>query len=319
MLDRKKNVVYTVIISMVMVVILFMSGLSLYSLKKTLFLTGINTTEKSKNYLKANGVNVEEVISNINKKSMKFVVKSKHNYNIPVEYILSNGTYDNMTMVLVHGHGMDKVSMYPIADTLVKNKINVVLYDQRLHGENTAKYITFGYYEKDDLEDVINFVKTNMSRKNKIGALGQSMGASTLGIYTGTEHAKNNLDFAILDCPYNNMKSIVYRTGKRQGFSGKALDPLIFLGDIGARIFFGFSYNDVDVVKSISNSAIPTLLYNVKNDETCPYYMADEVYDGIKHNNKEKIQFESCGHINGFYKNNDIYMESLLKFVSKYK
>ena len=293
-------------------------ALATYALKKTL-LRDINTYEESKLYMKYNGVKVEEMISKITNKSIKYNIKSRHNHTIPIEYILKDNNYDNTTIILVHGHGLDKTALYPIADTISENGMNVVLFDLRLHGKNTAKFVTYGYLEKDDLEDVVNFVKTKMTKENSIGILGQSMGAATTGMYSGTEHAMKNVKFVVLDCPYTSMEDIVDVTGVREGYKLGLIRFLRRLGSIENKILFGFYFSDVDVCKAISTSEIPTLIYCVGNDKTCPYYMADKVFESIKHEKKEKILFDLGGHINGFYKNNDIYIESLLRFIEKYK
>ena len=306
-------------LSILMVVVIVLCGLAIYALKKTLLINNVETFRESKKYLKNNGVKVEEIISKINKNSIKFNIKSKHGHNIPIEYILSNNNYDNTTIVLVHGHGMEKTSLYPIADNVLKHGLNAVLLDLRLHGGNTAKYVTFGYFEKDDVQDVIDFIKTKMKKENSIGVLGQSMGAATVGMYSGTEHAGKNIKFAILDCPYNNMNEIIDTTGIRQGFKPSHVKILRRIGSIANKMIFGFSYKDVDVCKAVSNTTVPTLIYCVENDVVCPYHMANEIFDSIKHNNKEKIKFKYGGHINGFYKNSEIYMKSLMSFISKYK
>ena len=293
------------------------SCFAMYMLKITLLMDNEKTYKNSERFLKDNGINVQAMLDKFERNSNKITIKSRHGHNIPARYILSNNNYDNTTMVLVHGHDMNLISTYPIADVLLNNGINVVLYDQRSHGENTAKEVTFGYYEKDDLEDVIDYIETKMTKKNSIGILGQSMGAATVGFYSGTEHANHHVAFAVLDCPYNNMKEIIKNTAIRRGYSEKALPLLILLGSIANKIYLNFSYADMDVAKSVQNSNIPMLVYSTKDDKTCPYYMADEVFDSIKHNNKGKIQFEQCGHIKGFYKNNDIYVSELLKFIEK--
>jgi esterase/lipase len=80
-----------------------------------------------------------------------------------------------------------------------------------------------------------------------------------------------------------------------------------------------FSYKDVDIVKAVGNSEVPTLVYEARYDKTCPYYMADEVFEGIKHRKKEKIMFDNSEHILGFYRERDKYIKKLLEFVSKYR
>ena len=101
-------------------------------------------------------------------------------------------------------HESNHKAMYPIADIFLDNGWNVVLYDQRAHGDNTAQSVTFGLYECTDLEEVVDFVNEK-SQNTLVGALGQSMGGATVAYYSGTNHASNNLDFAIIDSAYSAM------------------------------------------------------------------------------------------------------------------
>ncbi|MBP5426708.1 MAG: alpha/beta hydrolase [Clostridiales bacterium] len=316
-MSRIKKSVLTIVCVLLLVVLVFFGG-SVYALRKVLLVDTEKTKSNGESFLKKNGISTEQILRGLREKKKKVFLKSRYGHVIPVEYMISDKGYDNLTVVLVHGHSMSLESMYPIAKTLLDNNINVVLYDQRSHGENTAGVVTFGYYEKDDLMDVIDYVKKKMKKKNAIGLLGQSMGAATVGFYSGTDHAKKNVDFVILDCPYNNMRSIIRNTAIRQGYKKLGIDLLIKISSIANEKYLKFSFDDVDIAKAIENSDIPTLIYEAKFDRTCPYYMADEVFDGIKHNNKEKVMLEKSEHIKGFYIEREKYVDTLLSFINKY-
>lgn len=315
----KINVKISIIVCVVCLLMIITLGVSVYALRQVEIIDSRRTLANTKKFLKDNVGEFEKILNRIDTKKKRIVLKSRYGHDIPVEYITNDNNYDKLTMVLIHGHGMTLESMYPIAEFLLDNDINVVLYDQRGHGENTAKTVTFGYYEKDDLIDVVDYVKSNMSKKNSIGVLGQSMGAATAGFYSGTEHAKDNIDFMILDCPYNNMESIVKTTAIRRGYSKIGLNLILKLGSIANKVHMKFSYSDMNVAQAVGSSSVPTLVYESRYDKTCPYYMAEEVFEGIKHKKKGKIMFNESEHIRGFYKEKDKYIRTLLDFVNKYR
>lgn len=92
-----------------------------------------------------------------NDKLEAYTLTSEAGYTIPVYYICPNGAYDNKTMILVHWHEANHIAMYPIAEILLERGWNVVLYDQRAHGKNTAPTVTFDYIESVDLKQVVDF------------------------------------------------------------------------------------------------------------------------------------------------------------------
>ena len=310
----KKRIKIVCIIVLVMLILLFL--ISIYFFRMTMFMDRSKTNGCSRKFLKDNGINnIDNIFSN---KAVKKCLKSKYGHDIPIEHVKVNESFDNTTVILVHGHEMDLVSMYPIADVFLKNGIDVVLYDQRAHGGNTAGHVTFGCYEKDDLEQVVDYVYNGMKDKKPIGLLGQSMGASTCGLYLGQDHANKHIKFAVLDCPYNNMWSILEFLAKKRGYSDFVIKFLLKDLNIFNRIYSGFWYKDVDVCESIKHTNVPVLIYQMEQDNTCPAYMAKEVFDSIKHDNKEIINFKEGGHIRGFYKKNDVYVSELFEFIDKY-
>ena len=103
------------------------------------------------------------------------ITSSYENHAIPADYIYaaqSNSSKNYPTVILVHGMGDNRYSNYPIAEFFLEKGYNIVTYDQRSTNENTAQYTTFGYREKYDLIDYVNYVEQQRrSRKLAYGAL----------------------------------------------------------------------------------------------------------------------------------------------------
>ena len=244
------------------------------------------------------------------------IKSSKHNHNIPIKYF-KNESYIKPTIILVHWHETDHTVMLPLAEMFIKQGYNVVLYDQRAHGNNTAKIVTFGYYEQDDLQDVINFVKSK-AKNVPIGVLGQSMGASTLGFYIGTDHAKNSIDFAIIESPFSNMyQELEYNIHFKLGFK-LPVSLALNVGSMFNKIINGFTFKEVSITKHIKNTSIPTLIMHSKDDTVCPYSMGKEVYEAMSFNNNEMVTFNNTKHVTAFFTNRGLYEKKVINFINKY-
>lgn len=245
------------------------------------------------------------------------VILGADKHKIPIYYYKPQNNYDNKTIVLVHWHESNHKAMYPIAERFLEQKYNVVLYDAPAHGGNTAKKVSFGYYEKDDLESVITYIESKMSKDNIIGALGQSMGGTTVAYYSGSQHAAKHLDFAIIDSAFTSMDAeIAWQIDEASSLLPTGL--LINLGNIFNKFIYNYSYTDVNAVNSIKMSKIPTLIIHSKADQKCPFVMGEELFEVIPHENKKLIIFEKPLHLGAFWDENEKYESGINEFISNY-
>lgn len=81
------------------------------------------------------------------------------------------------TVVLVHGHGSSKNTMLPWAEVLHPD-YNLVLFDQRNHGQSFGTETTVGVRERMDLEAVVEWLRATHAPA-QVAVLGNSMGGAT--------------------------------------------------------------------------------------------------------------------------------------------
>lgn len=81
------------------------------------------------------------------------------------------------TVVVVHGHGTNKNTMLPVAAVLHPD-YNLVLFDQRNHGQSFGTETTVGVTERLDLEAVVAWLQAAHG-PSWIAVYGNSMGAIT--------------------------------------------------------------------------------------------------------------------------------------------
>lgn len=101
---------------------------------------------------------------------------------------------NGFTIILVHGLGGSRYSNYPFAEMFLQKGYNVLTYDQRSSNENTAQYTTFGYWEKYDLIDYVDYVYTYASEQ-EIGIWATSFGGATAGLAMGEQGIEKKLIF----------------------------------------------------------------------------------------------------------------------------
>ena len=218
------------------------------------------------------------------------IVSTFDGHVIPADYIYAlgkDGNKDNPTVIMVHGLGGNRYTNYPLAEMFLQKGYNVLTYDQRSSNENTAQYTTFGYWEKYDLIDYIDYVHS-YAPEQVIGVWGTSFGGATVGLAMGEKDVERKVDFLILDCPVSDMKWMVEEEMREMDI-GLPISYMTFCGNVINKIKLGFGYDDANVCNEISDIEIPVLIINSKADTVTPQFMGQEIYDSIQNEDIKMI------------------------------
>lgn len=81
---------------------------------------------------------------------------------------------------------------------LLKNDINLFVFDFAGCGKSEGEYISLGYHEKDDVKIIVDFVE-KLPGVGKIGLWGRSMGAATTMLYA---HTDPRISCVVMDSPF---------------------------------------------------------------------------------------------------------------------
>mgnify|MGYP003782071869 FL=1 len=239
---------------------------------------------------------------------------------IPADYIYaidSQNSKNNKTVIMAHGLGGNRYSNYPIAELFLEQGYNVITYDQRSSNENTAKYTTFGYFEKYDLIDCVKYVE-EQAPGQKIGLWGASFGGATAGQAVGYHDVGERVDFLILDSPVSSMYWMLNEEMKSIDISIPA-SYMTWCGSIINKLKLGFTYKDADVPTALKDVNIPVLIINSKMDLLTPYFMGKNIYDAVPGSNKEIWTVEDSKHYEIWLDYNQEYRDRVASFLSRYE
>lgn len=240
---------------------------------------------------------------------------------IPADYIYAlgeEGNKDNSTVILVHGLGGNRYSNYPLAEMFLQKGYNVLTYDQRSSNENTAQYTTFGYWEKYDLMDYIDYVYA-YAPEQEIGIWATSFGGATAGLAIGEQDIERKVDFLILDCPVSDMKWMVEEEMRKMDI-GLPISYMTFCGNIINKIKLGFGYEDANVCDAIIDISIPVLVINSEADTLTPQFMGQDIYDAIYNDaNKMIWTVDDSEHTEIWLDYNQKYREKVEELLNSLK
>lgn len=315
---KKKILIPAIILAFLLVAFLSMSwfiGEQVFT-SSTQLVTNEETKGVSDGFWKKYGIDYDKFQLTYKIEQLS-VSSSLGDHEIPGDYIYAKNvsSKDNNTVILVHGLGGNRYSNYPPAKYFLEKGYNVITYDQRSSGENTAKYTTFGYLESNDVIDLVKYAAEHSSGK-EIGLWGTSFGGATVGLSLNDTNIQEHVNFAILDCPVSSMEFMIKAQMKEMDIA-LPVEYMTWCGSIVNKIKLGFTYGEADVPKAVADTKVPVLIINSQADQMTPYFMGKDIYDAIKADTKEILTVVDSDHTEIWLDHNRLYKKTADAFISK--
>ena len=315
---KKAKIILSVILGLIIVLFVGMSnaiGQQVFS-ASTQLVTNEETRGVSDEFWEKYDLDYESFSSNYKIEELE-IASSFDEHIIPADYIYATefqNSKNHQTVILVHGLGDNRYHNYPMAEYFLENGYNVITYDQRSTNENEAEYTTFGYWEKYDLIDWVNYVE-QQAPGQKVGVWGASFGGATAGLALGYEDTDKKIDFLILDSPVSSMKWMVEEE-MRDLEIGIPVSYMTLCGNIVNKLKLGFSYQDADVANAMKDVTTPVLIINSKSDTVTPYLMGVDIYEGLPENNREIWTVDDSEHCEIWLDYNQEYKDRVNSFLT---
>lgn len=190
---------------------------------------------------------------------------------------------------------------------------NILLIDQRCHGNSEGHTITFGILER---RDVLGWIRWANDRFGQIPILlsGVSMGAATVLMASGMD-LPENVKAVVADCPYDAPSNIIKKVlGQDMGMSVKLVYPLIRFGGM---VYGKFNLDADSPVAAVQKAKVPILLIHGDDDRFVPYEMSCNIHAAAP----ETIAFHTipgAGHALNYACAPEAYCEILREFTQTY-
>lgn len=215
--------------------------------------------------------------------------------------------------ILMHGY-----RSMPIRDfcgglqLALKSGHNVLLVDQRAHGESEGKCLTFGILERKDCLCWINYVKEHFREDTPIILVGISMGASTVLMATDLG-LPSNVKGIIADSSYNSPRDIICKVSKDRKYPVKTTYPII---KAAAKIWGRFNLEESSAEKALKTCTIPVLLIHGEEDHFVPCEMSRKNYEACA-SRKTLLTIPGAGHGLGYMVDYDAYTNAVETFLQE--
>ncbi|MBQ4071567.1 MAG: alpha/beta fold hydrolase [Clostridia bacterium] len=177
--------------------------------------------------------------------------------------------------ILFHGFRSSwQRDMSAIVPIVTARGHNVLLVDQRAHGESEGRVISYGINESGDAARWVDYVIRRFGEDVRIVLVGISMGAATV-ICAAGRGLPDNVKAVVADSPFSSATDIICKVGSRG--NKRAVPVISFFARLGARLFGGFSATRVSAKGVARNIKVPFLLIHGTADALVPYEMAVEI------------------------------------------
>lgn len=164
-------------------------------------------------------------------------------------------------VMLLHGYSDAKVGAIAWAPTWHSLGWNVLAIDLRAHGESEGVYSTAGFFEREDLDAVIDALRdAKPQAASSIALFGVSLGGA---VALAVAARRDDLCAVVVESVYSDYLSAVTRHGKRLGM------PLEWTHPIAYRLAQRISsarFDDIRPVDLVGHVKAPLMLIHSRTD-----------------------------------------------------
>ena len=156
---------------------------------------------------------------------------------------------------------------------------NLLIVDQRAHGDSEGHTLTFGIKEKYDCIDWVRYVIARFGGDVKILLGGVSMGAATVLMASCLKELPPQVKAITADCGYTSPKAILCKSCRDRKIPPAIGYPFLRLA---AQMFGGFSLKDGGAVEAVKHAKVPIMIMHGEGDDFVQFPMAQEIFDACQ-------------------------------------
>lgn len=231
----------------------------------------------------------------------------------------------NKTAVVHHGYRSQGMNIMDEAEFLSSLGYNVLIPDARSHGASQGSYITFGAYEKNDLNLWLDDELAKKPNQEFI-LLGVSMGAATVMMSQEIPH--KNVKAIIEDCGYYSMEQqardvmrlltsrLQYIPLVNQIDWYECEDELIVsLNDNFIKPQIKVDLTSISPLEAVKKSGLPKLFIHGSADWFIPPVAKTKLYNASL-GYKEQLEVVGSGHAENLQVGGDLYKNKVSSFLN---
>jgi len=186
-------------------------------------------------------------------------------------------------VILLHGYTGDRTTMLPQANMLFEAGFTVLLFDFRHRGESEGEFVSFGYYEKQDVAAAVNLLEElgeTMRQSGRpgisaIGLIGLSNGGATSILFAAENPGR--IKALVIEDTFKSLDSAVSQSFTH--FVGLPAFPFAPITVWFSELRTGLNRTNVIPENAIANIInTPVLIIHGLEDKTISFKDGEAIY-----------------------------------------
>lgn len=241
-------------------------------------------------------------------------IQSRLGYILKGTYLPAS-TPSNKTVVFVHGVTGSRLMGLWYAPLYLDHGYNVLIYDSRASGESGGDSVSWGYYEKQDLDQWLDWLE-DLYPNGTFGVHGVSMGAATALMHAELNESSKRVKFYVADSAYTDLEQLLIQEidAAVQLHDPWWINLLLKYSSVIAHWKAGFRYEDVSPIHAVANVTTPILYLHGAADPLVSANMCNKLYQATR-GYHEKYIFPGDKHAMAIFNHRREYQRLVLDFI----
>ncbi|HKS40939.1 MAG TPA: alpha/beta fold hydrolase, partial [Blastocatellia bacterium] len=221
---------------------------------------------------------------------------------------------DGPTIIVLHGVKKNRTDVLRAGLALRQAGFNVLIFDGRAHGSSEGRYVTYGFFERRDVEAAIEWlVSEKKIDRTRVGLAGESMGAA-IALQVA---AHNDWIRAVwADSPFASLRRVSEEFLRRvTHLPGAVLNPVVWTTLQVANYRGRFDVRAVDPLALAAQIKCPVSLVHGTADQLIATAHSQNIFDALA-GDKELWFVEGARHARSARYAKQEYSERLIRFFN---
>lgn len=197
---------------------------------------------------------------------------------LPVQTSI-NGVNEFPCLIYLHGNSSCRLESLSVLRTCLASGLTVVAFDCAGCGKSDGEYISLGYYERDDLQCVTQYLREH-AKVSTVGLWGRSMGAATALLHADRDPSIAGI---IVDSAFTNLEQLVteiVERGRQEGLTIPGFVVKIVMKFIRSSVQkrANFDLRSLAPIDHAAISFVPALFVAANGDDFIGPHHSDQIF-----------------------------------------